>query len=189
VDKFTKCIEVKPATSITAAKAVEFIKEIIYRFGVPNNIIMDNGTQFTTREFKDFCVDSGIKINYASVSHPQSNGEVERSNGMILQGLKPRIFDRQKPYARKWVKEFPSVLWAICTTLSCVTGHTLFSLVYGSEAILPTEVKHKSFSVQQINEEYLDDSQVDDLTRLEELREAAIIQSAKHQQTMWRYHA
>jgi hypothetical protein len=51
--------------------------------------------------------------------------------------------------------------------------------------MLPTEVEHKSFSVQQINEEYLDDSQVDDLTRLEELREAAIIQSAKHQQTMW----
>jgi transposase InsO family protein len=110
VDKFTKCIEVKPATSITAAKVVEFIKEIIYRFGVPNNIIMDNGTQFTTREFKDFCVDSGIRINYASVSHPQSNGEVERSNGMILQGLKPRIFDRQKPYAGKWVKELPLVL-------------------------------------------------------------------------------
>jgi hypothetical protein len=69
VDKFTKWIEVKPITSITAAKAVEFIKEIMYMFGVPNNIIMDNGTQFTTREFKDFYADSGIKINYASVSH------------------------------------------------------------------------------------------------------------------------
>jgi hypothetical protein len=69
VDKFTKWIEVKPITSITAAKVVEFIKEIMYMFGVPNNIIMDNGTQFTTREFKDFYADSGIKINYASVSH------------------------------------------------------------------------------------------------------------------------
>jgi hypothetical protein len=69
VDKFTKWIEVKHATSITAAKAVEFIKEIIYRFGVPNNIITDNGTQFTVIEFKDFCAVSGIKINYASVSH------------------------------------------------------------------------------------------------------------------------
>jgi transposase InsO family protein len=57
VDKFTKCI-----------------KEIMYKFGVPNNIIIDNGTQFTMREFKDFCAHSGIKINYASVSHPRSNG-------------------------------------------------------------------------------------------------------------------
>jgi transposase InsO family protein len=49
--------------------AVEFIKEIMYRFGVPNNITTDNRTQFTVREFKDFCADSGIKINHASVSH------------------------------------------------------------------------------------------------------------------------
>jgi transposase InsO family protein len=70
VDKFIKWIEVKPTTSIIAAKAVEFIKEIMYRFGIPNNIITNNGTQFTAREFKDFCADSDIKINYASVSHP-----------------------------------------------------------------------------------------------------------------------
>jgi hypothetical protein len=70
VDKFTKWIEVKLAASITAAKAVEFIKEIMHNFGVPNNIISKNGTQFTVREYKDFSADSGIKINCASVSHP-----------------------------------------------------------------------------------------------------------------------
>jgi transposase InsO family protein len=70
IDKFTKWVEAKPTASTIAAKAVEFIKKIMYRFGVPNNIITDNGTQFTTREFKDFCADSGIKVNYASVSHP-----------------------------------------------------------------------------------------------------------------------
>jgi hypothetical protein len=72
---------------------------------------------------------------------------------MILQGLKPKILNRLKPYAGKWVKELPSVLWALRTTPSHATGHTLFSLVYGSEAMLPTEVEHKSFRVQQFNEE------------------------------------
>jgi hypothetical protein len=100
---------------------------------------------------------------------------------MILQGLQPRIFDRLKPYAGKWVKELPSVLWALCTTLSRAIGHTPFSLVYESEVMLPTEVVHKSFCVQHFNKEQLDDSRVDDLTRLEELREVAVIQSAKHQ--------
>jgi transposase InsO family protein len=57
---------------------VEFIKEIMYRFGVPINIITDNGTQFTAREFKNFCADLGIKINHALVSFPQINGQVER---------------------------------------------------------------------------------------------------------------
>jgi hypothetical protein len=42
VDKFTKWIEIKPAASITAAKVVEFSKEIMYRFCIPNNIITDN---------------------------------------------------------------------------------------------------------------------------------------------------
>jgi hypothetical protein len=70
VDKFTKWIKVKPTTSITAAKVVEFIKENMCKFGVPNNIISDNGTWFTASEFKGFCADSDIKINYASVSHP-----------------------------------------------------------------------------------------------------------------------
>jgi hypothetical protein len=121
------------------------------------------------REFKDFCADSGIKINYASVSHPYSNDQVERSNGMILQGLKPRVFYSQKPYYRRWVKELPSVLWALRTTLSRATGQTPFSLVYGSEAMLPTEVELKSFRVQQFNAEQSDDPRIFDLTKLEEL--------------------
>jgi hypothetical protein len=164
VDKFTKWIEVKPAASITAAKVVEFIKEIMYRFDVPNKIIIDNGTQLTAREFKDFCADSSIKINQASVSHSQSNSHVERSNGMILEGLKPRIFDRLKPYAGKWVEELPSVLWALCTTLSHATGHTQFSLVLGTEAILPTKVEHKSFCMEHFNEEQSNNYHVNDLT-------------------------
>jgi transposase InsO family protein len=147
VDKFTKWIKVKPVASITAAKAVEFIKEIMYRFGMPNNIITDNGTQFTMREFKDFCVDLGIKINYASVSHPQSNDQVECSNGIILQGLKSRICDRLKPYIGKWVQDLSSILWALHITLSRAMGHTPFSLVYRSEVMLPIEVEHKSFHV------------------------------------------
>jgi hypothetical protein len=70
VDKFIKWIEVKLAASIIAAEEVEFIKEIMYRFGIPDNIITDNETQFTVKEFKDFCADSSIKVNHASVSHP-----------------------------------------------------------------------------------------------------------------------
>jgi transposase InsO family protein len=70
VDKFTKWVEVKPTASITTAKVVEFIREIMYMFGIPNNIVTDNGTQFTAREFKYFCADLDIKINYVSMSHP-----------------------------------------------------------------------------------------------------------------------
>jgi hypothetical protein len=77
VDKFTKWIEAKSSASITAAKAVKFVSEIMYRFNIPYNIITGNVIQFTTREFKDFCDNAGIRVNYASISHPQSNGQVK----------------------------------------------------------------------------------------------------------------
>jgi hypothetical protein len=54
--------------------------------------------------------------------------------------------------------------------------------------MLPIEVEHRSFCMQHFNEEQLDDSRVNDLTKLDELREATVIQSAKHQQAMRRYH-
>src|SRR5438105_2200126 len=90
INKFTKWIEAKPIAKITARKAREFFQDIMVRFSVPNRIIIDNGTQFTGMEFKDWCKQLGIKIYYASVAHPQSNEKVERANGMVLQGIKTR---------------------------------------------------------------------------------------------------
>jgi hypothetical protein len=55
IDKFTKRIEYKPIASLTSAKAVEFIQDIIFRFGIPNSIITDMGSNFTSSEFFDFC--------------------------------------------------------------------------------------------------------------------------------------
>jgi transposase InsO family protein len=93
IDKFSKWIKVRPLNSIRSEQAVAFFTNIIHRFGVPNSIIIDNGTQFTGRKFLDFCEDHHIRVDWAAVAHPMSNGQVERANGMILQGLKPRIYN------------------------------------------------------------------------------------------------
>jgi hypothetical protein len=55
--------------------------------------------------------------------------------------------------------------------------------------MLPTEVEQKSFRVQQFSEKQSNDSRINVLTKLEELHEVVVIQSAKHQQAMMRYHA
>jgi ribonuclease HI len=60
IDKFTKWIEFKPIASLTSAKAVEFIQDIIFRFGIPNSIITDLGSNFTSSEFFDFCEQKSI---------------------------------------------------------------------------------------------------------------------------------
>jgi ribonuclease HI/transposase InsO family protein len=110
IDKFSKWIEVRPLNSIRSEQAVAFFTNIIHRFGVPNSIITDNGTQFTGRKFLDFCEDHHIRVDWAAVAHPMTNGQVERANGMILQGLKPQIYNDLNKFGKRWMKELPSVV-------------------------------------------------------------------------------
>ena len=76
IDKFSKWIEYMPLVKATFEKAVEFLNQIIHRFGIPNSIITDLGTQFTSTTFWDFCDDRGIVIKYMLVAHPRANGQV-----------------------------------------------------------------------------------------------------------------
>jgi transposase InsO family protein len=52
----------------------------VCRFGVPHEVTVDNGKQFDSTDFKEFCTYLGTKLCFASVYHPQSNGAVERAN-------------------------------------------------------------------------------------------------------------
>jgi transposase-like protein len=70
VDKLTKWIEATLVTTKDSTAAINFIKSIVFRFGVPHNIITDNGTNFTSKELKNYCESMGIKLNFASVAHP-----------------------------------------------------------------------------------------------------------------------
>ena len=83
IDKFTKWPEVTPVANITKKSGVACLKSIVCRFGVPNRIIADNGTQFKSRLFQEYCEDIGIQLCFASVAHPRSNGQVERANAEI----------------------------------------------------------------------------------------------------------
>jgi transposase InsO family protein len=123
---------------------VAFFNNIIHRFGVPNSIITNNGTQFTGKKFLDFCEDHHIRVDWAAVAHPMTNGQVERANGMLLQGLKPRIYNDLNKFGKRWMKELPSVVWSLRTTPSRATGFSPFFLVYGTEAILPTDLEYGS---------------------------------------------
>jgi hypothetical protein len=69
VDKFTKWIEATRVTTQDSTAAINFIKSIVFCFGVPHSNIMDNGTNFTSNEFKNYCDSMGIKLNFASVAH------------------------------------------------------------------------------------------------------------------------
>ena len=138
IDKFTKWLEVEPVRKVTAQSAVKFFKGTVCRFGVPNRIITDNGTQFTSHTFMQYVQDLGSKIYFASVAHPRSNGQAERANAKVLRGLKTRTFDKLRKCGRRWIDELPAVLWSIRMTPNRATGEMPFSLVYVADALFPT---------------------------------------------------
>ena len=69
VDKFSKWIEARPIGKIKSEQAVLFFTDIVFRFGVPNSIITDNGTQFTGK-FLAFCDIFHIRVDWSAVAHP-----------------------------------------------------------------------------------------------------------------------
>jgi transposase InsO family protein len=189
IDKFSKWIEVRPLTSIGSEQAVAFFTNIIHRFGVPNSIITDNGKIFTGKKFLDFCEGHHIRVHWAVVAHPMTNGQVERANGMILQGLKPRIYNDLNKFGKRWIKELPSVVWSLRTTPSQATGFSPFFLVYGVEAILPTDLEYGSPRTKTYGDQNNQTSREDSLDQLEEAQDIALLHSTRYQQSLRRYHA
>jgi transposase InsO family protein len=92
-----------------------FIQEIIFRFGIPNSIITDLGSNFTSVEFFDFCEQRSIQVKYASVAHPRANEQIERANRLILDALRKKIFDKNEKLVGKWIRELPYVVWSLRT--------------------------------------------------------------------------
>jgi hypothetical protein len=178
IDKFTKWPEATPVASIIQSAVVAFLKSIVCRFGVPSHIITDNGTQFTSRIFQEYCEGIGTQLCFASVAHPRSNGQVERANAEILRGLKTRTYDCLKKNGTNWVSELPSMLWGNRTTPSRATGETPFFLVYGAEACLPPEIIMGSPRVQSIDESALEQLRREDVDFIDEHRWRAAVRNA-----------
>ena len=116
----------------------------MFWFGFPHSIITDNGTNLPKGAMKEFCQREHIRLDVSSVAHPQSNGQAERANQEILRGIKPRLMVPLQRTLGCWVKELPSVLWSINTTPNRSTGYTPFFMVYGAEAVLPSDIRHDS---------------------------------------------
>jgi transposase InsO family protein len=189
VDKFSKWIEAVPITNQEATTVVKFFESIVYRYGVPNSIITDNGTNFTSGEFQEFAKELGIKIKYASVAHPKSNGQVEKANGLICGGLKKRLLRPLKCAAGTWVEELPSVLWSLRTTPNLSTGYTPFFLLFGAEAVLPTDVRYCAPRVVAYVKEDAQTTLEDARDQLDKARDVALARSTVYQQSLRNYHS
>jgi transposase InsO family protein len=168
---------------------VSFVKGIVLRFGVPHSIVTDNSSNFTSKEFKAYCAEVGIKLHFASVAHPQTNGQVEKANGVICNGIKKRLITPLEKARHTWPEELPSVLWSIRTTPNTATQETPFFLVHGAEAVLLIEIEHNSPRVAEYNEETSRKALQDDVDALDEARDEVLSRVTKYQQDMKNYHS
>jgi transposase InsO family protein len=189
VDKFTKWVEATPVTTQDSTAAINFIKSIVFRFGVPYSIITDNGTNFTSKEFKSYCEGLGIKLKFASVAHPKTNGQVEKANGLICSGIKKRLLAPLEKAKSTWIEELPSVLWSLRTTPNAATQETPFFLVHGAEAVLLVEVMHEAPRVIAYDEAASTEALQDDVDALDEARDKALERATQYQQNLQNYHS
>jgi hypothetical protein len=184
VDKFTKWVEATPVTTQDSTAAINFIVSIVFCFGVPHRFITKNGTNFMSNELKNYCESMGIKLKFTSVAHPKTNGQVEKANGLICNGIKKRLLAPLEKAKHAWVDELPSVLWSLRTTPNPATQETPFFLVHGAEAVLLVEITHEAPRIAAYDETISTEALQDDVDALDEARDVALARATQYQQSL-----
>jgi hypothetical protein len=84
----------------------------------------------------EFALEKGIKLKYSASYYPQGNGLEESTNKNLIKIIKRTVSENHK----NWHNALLNVIWADRVTLKTTVGNSLFSLVYGREAILPPHI-------------------------------------------------
>uniref|UniRef100_A0A914HA85 RNA-directed DNA polymerase n=1 Tax=Globodera rostochiensis TaxID=31243 RepID=A0A914HA85_GLORO len=124
VDSFSKWPEVCLMNTTTSSATIKVLRSVIYRSGVPEEIVSDNGTQFRSAEFAGFCKEFGIKHTFTPPFHPQSNGQVERFVDTFKRAMK-KCAKGDKLWAEKMLLSYRT------TPSAVLNGHSPDQLFFG----------------------------------------------------------
>jgi hypothetical protein len=142
IDYFTKWVEAALFSVLKAKHVDRFIESnIICRYGVPHEIISDNGMHFEDT-VQRFLQKYGVKYHKLSPYRPQTNGGVGSANKNVKV-----ILEKTTERYRDWADKLPFALWGYCTSIRTSTGMTPYSLVYGMEVVLSAEIEVKSLRI------------------------------------------
>ncbi|XP_055355965.1 uncharacterized protein K02A2.6-like [Paramacrobiotus metropolitanus] len=95
VDAMSKWPEVVQMKHATSDGVLEALRNLFSRYGACTEMVTDNGTQFTSQEFADFCAEHGIRHLRTPPGHPQSNGQAERYVQTFKDGITKLMADRK----------------------------------------------------------------------------------------------
>jgi len=181
-DYVTKWVEAKPLLSATEASVVNFLFEDIFtRFGVPREIVTDQGAQFTSRLVEQMMERYKIRHRKSTPYHPQANGQVESTN-KVIEGILTKTVHLHR---RDWVDRLPEALWAYRTTWRSTTGHTPYELVYGKQVLFPIEFQIQTFKMAVQLGLDLTEAQkhrLEQINELDEIRQDAVQKTSIFQQ-------
>ncbi|KAA3467684.1 gag/pol polyprotein [Gossypium australe] len=185
IDYFTKWVEATSYANVTKSAVSKFLKkEIICWYGMPERIISDNALNLNNSTIAEVCSQFKIKHRNSSPYCPKMNGAVEAANKNIK-----KIVGKMTEIYRDWHEKLPFAFYAYQTSVRTSTGATLFSLVYGMEAVLPIEVEIPSLRVLselKLDEAEWTQSRYDQLNLIEEKRLRALRHGQMYQKRMIR---
>ena len=129
VDRLTKMVHFAPTNESIGAQgyAELFMNEIFRRHGLPETIVSDRDTRFTSAFFKEICSQLGIKQNMSTAFHPQSDGLTERNNRTLEEMLRHYV----DPTQDDWDLKLPCAEFAVNNSHKESTGDTPFYLNHG----------------------------------------------------------
>ncbi|XP_058816725.1 uncharacterized protein K02A2.6-like [Topomyia yanbarensis] len=126
VDYYSRYCVVEIMSTTTSAMIIQRLERIFTRLGLPDVLTTDNAANFCSQEFRDFCVDNGIKLAHTTPYWPAANGEVERQNRSILKAL--RIGQMKGELLERSLQEY---LYMYTVTPHSVTGVSPAELMFG----------------------------------------------------------
>ncbi|MCO5566655.1 hypothetical protein L7F22_020333 [Adiantum nelumboides] len=173
IDYMTRWVETQSVTRVNEKTVSRFVyTHICCRFGTPLEIVSDNGSGFRKGLLTEVCEELHILHRHSTPYYPQSNGLVEKANGIIAGIIRKMVKNKTK----LWDDFLDGALWAYRTTYKEDTEFTPFHLVYGQEALQPIELNIPTMrlhgkAAQRKEEEWTD--RLLTLAELEWKREAA----------------
>ncbi|MCO5611806.1 hypothetical protein L7F22_066065 [Adiantum nelumboides] len=137
IDYMTRWVEAQSVTRVNEKTVSRFVyTHICCRFGTPLEIVSDNGSGFRKGLLTEVCEELHILHRHSTPYYPQSNGLVEKANGIIAGIVRKMVKNKTK----LWDDFLDGALWAYRTTYKEATEFTPFHLVYGQEALQPIEL-------------------------------------------------
>ncbi|UYV62948.1 hypothetical protein LAZ67_2002587, partial [Cordylochernes scorpioides] len=128
VDNLTRFVRLSPVRNTSTQNILKVMKSFVNDFGLPDKIISDRGSCFTSRKFEEFCRGNGIHHTLNSTKHPQGNGMVERVNRTVLSTIATGIKD---PRRKDWDLKIKEVERDLNNAVNKTTNKTPFETLHG----------------------------------------------------------